>query len=415
MDYQALSPRDLIGKFPWGMSGSVRIIETFSDPHRPAIRPRDHRNGNGNRQRNLPLPASTLPGELTDGKRHDHRDRRGTGRPCPVGRDSERDARLFCRMEAPRPVLTFRGGAPGTFGTDTLNPLNLVGKVNGLFFSGGSAFGLSAADGVRRYLKERDVGFDTAHGVVPIVAGAIIFDLGINKTGVYPDADLAFEACRNASPEPVQEGSAGAGLGATVGKLFGFERCMKGGVGSSILHGAGGLKVGALMVVNAFGEVFDPDTGMKVAGARKSRREPQTGRNRAGTDEDDQLHGGIQRRRKTVIGAIVTNAQLNKVQLTKVAQMAHDGLAEDRLPGSHAVRRRCHFRPELRDRRGRGFEPHRCPGRLSRRGGNPQSGSKSARRRGGAGRQPGWARVDCGRDLRQPALRFCPPCRKIKP
>ena len=106
--------------------------------------------------------------------------------------------------------------------------------------------------------------------MVPAVAGAIIFDLGVNRTGVYPGADLAFEACRNASSKPVQEGSAGAGLGATVGKLFGFERCMKGGVGSSILHGAAGLKIGALIVVNAFGDIIDPETGTKVAGSRKT-------------------------------------------------------------------------------------------------------------------------------------------------
>ncbi|MGA2401704.1 MAG: P1 family peptidase [Syntrophobacteraceae bacterium] len=225
-----------------------------------------------------------------------------------------------------------RGGAPGTFGTDTLNPLNLVGKVNGIFFSGGSAFGLSAADGVRRYLKDRNVGFDSGHGLVPIVAGAIIFDLGINKTGVYPGADLAFEACGNASPAPVEEGSAGAGLGATVGKLFGFERCMKGGVGSSILHGGGGLKVGALIVVNAFGEVIDPDTGMKVAGARKSRESRELVDTVPALMKMTRFTGGFPGTQSTVIGAIATNALLNKVQLTKVAQMAHDGLARTVYP-----------------------------------------------------------------------------------
>jgi L-aminopeptidase/D-esterase-like protein len=227
--------------------------------------------------------------------------------------------------------VDIRGGAPGTFGADTLNPLNLVEKVNGIFFSGGSAFGLSAADGVRRYLKDRNVGFATGYGVVPIVAGAIIFDLGVNRTGVYPGAELAFEACRNASSEPVEEGNAGAGTGATVGKLFGFERCMKGGVGSSLLHGAAGLKVGALMVVNAFGEIIDPDTGMKIAGARKG------GESREMVDTIPALMkmtgflGGFPGE-NTVIGAIATNALLNKVQLTKVAQMAHDGLARTIYP-----------------------------------------------------------------------------------
>jgi len=228
--------------------------------------------------------------------------------------------------------VDIRGGAPGTFGADTLNPLNLVEKVNGLFFSGGSAFGLSVADGVRRHLKERNIGFDTGHGVVPIVAGAIIFDLGVNKTGTYPGADLALTACRNVSSQPVEEGSAGAGTGATVGKLFGFERCMKGGVGSSLIVGASGLKVGALMVVNAFGEIFDPGTGVKIAGARKSPDSLELVQTVPALMKMTGFSGGFPAAEGTVIGVIATNALLNKVQLTKVAQMAHDGLARTIYP-----------------------------------------------------------------------------------
>jgi L-aminopeptidase/D-esterase-like protein len=228
--------------------------------------------------------------------------------------------------------VDIRGGAPGTYGTDTLNPLNLVDKVNGLFFSGGSAFGLSVADGVRRYLKDRNAGFDTGHGVVPIVVGAIIFDLGVNTTGVYPGAELAMEACRNASPEPVEQGSTGAGTGATVGKLFGFERCMKGGLGSSLIHGAAGLKVGALMVVNSFGEVFDPDTGLKVAGARKSPESSILVHTAPAFMKMTRFMGGFPAGQSTVVGVIATNALLNKVQLTKIAQMAHDGLARAIYP-----------------------------------------------------------------------------------
>lgn len=228
--------------------------------------------------------------------------------------------------------VDIRGGAPGTFGTDTLNPLNLVEKINGLFFSGGSAFGLNAADGVRGYLKDRNAGFHTGHGIVPIVAGAIIFDLGVNRTGVYPGAELALEACRRASSEPVEEGNAGAGTGATVAKLFGFERCMKGGVGSSLIHGAAGLKVGALMVVNAFGEVYDPDTGMKIAGARKSPESREPVETIPALMKMTGFTGGFPTGQSTVVGAIATNASLNKVQLTKVAQMAHDGLARTIFP-----------------------------------------------------------------------------------
>ena len=228
--------------------------------------------------------------------------------------------------------VDIRGGAPGTVGADTLNPLNLVEKVNGLFFSGGSAFGLSAADGVRRYLKDRDIGYNTGHGVVPVVAGAIIFDLGVNKTGVYPDAELAVKACRAASSEKVKEGSEGAGKGATVGKLFGFERCMKGGIGSSLVQGAGGLKIGALFVVNSFGDIFDPDTGLKVAGARKSRESFEMVDTIPALIKSKGFLGGFPADECTVIGTIATNALLNKVQLTKIAQMAHDGLARTIYP-----------------------------------------------------------------------------------
>ncbi len=207
--------------------------------------------------------------------------------------------------------VDIRGGAPGTFGADTLNPLNLVEKVNGIFFSGGSAFGLSVAGGVQRYLQDCNVGFNTGYGVVPIVTGAIIFDLGVNRTGVYPGTDLAFEACRNASSEPVAEGNAGAGTGATVGKLFGFERCMKGGVGSSLLHGADGLKVGALMVVNAFGEIVDPNTGMKIAGARKSPGSNELVETVPALMKMTGFLGGFPAGESTVIGAIATNALFN--------------------------------------------------------------------------------------------------------
>ncbi len=227
--------------------------------------------------------------------------------------------------------VDIRGGAPGTYGADSLNPLNLVGRVNGLFFAGGSAFGLSAADGLRRYLRDRRVGFDTGHGLVPIVAGAIIFDLGINETEVYPDAQLAIEACGNASSGPVREGSAGAGLGATVGKLFGPERRMKGGVGSSCIHARNGIKVGALMVVNAFGEIYDPSTGAKVAGARKDAASLELSDSLPELTEMACVKGFAEGE-ATIVGAVATNARFNKTQLTKVAQMAHDGLARTVFP-----------------------------------------------------------------------------------
>jgi L-aminopeptidase/D-esterase-like protein len=224
-----------------------------------------------------------------------------------------------------------RGGAPGTFGTDTLNPLNLVNQVHGLFFSGGSAFGTSVAHGVRRYLRERGIGFDTGHGVVPIIAGGVIFDLGINDSGIYPDAELGYLACENASCDPVQEGSVGAGVGATVGKLFGGERAMKSGVGSVCIAGSGGLKVGALMVVNAFGDVLDPAINRSIAGSRKS---PDSLELLPAETEIFKMtrFRGFPDGQSTVVGAVVTNAKLTKTQLTKVAQMAHNGLARTIFP-----------------------------------------------------------------------------------
>ena len=224
-----------------------------------------------------------------------------------------------------------RGGAPGTYGTDALNPLNLVSQVHGLFLTGGSAFGLSAADGLMRHLAERKIGFDTGHGFVPIIAGAVIFDLGMNGTGTYPDAALAATACESASSDPVEEGCAGAGLGATVGQMRGFEACMKGGVGSSLIRHPSGLMVGALFVVNAFGDIVDPADGRKVAGCRVGH-ERATMADPFSAMMDLVRLGGFPQGEATVVGVVATNARLNKTQLTKVAQMAHDGLARTIYP-----------------------------------------------------------------------------------
>ncbi|MDR3567388.1 MAG: P1 family peptidase [Syntrophobacteraceae bacterium] len=227
--------------------------------------------------------------------------------------------------------VDIRGGAPGTYGTDTLNPVNLVDTVNALFFSGGSAFGLSCADGVREYLRERKEGFATGHGVVPIVSGAIIFDLGVNTSGNYPGAQLGAKACRMATSQAVEEGGVGAGSGATVAKLFGFNRCVKAGIGSSLVTGAAGLQVGALIVVNAFGEVYDPATGALVAGARSGGEAGEPIDTLPALRSMTGFQTGFSSQ-NTVVGAIATNALFSKVELTKVAQMAHDGLARTVFP-----------------------------------------------------------------------------------
>ncbi len=219
-----------------------------------------------------------------------------------------------------------RGGAPGTYGTDTLNPLNLVDRIHGLFFAGGSAFGLSVADGLRRFLKTRGVGFDSGHGRIPIVCGAVVFDLGVNRSGRYPDGDLALLACRNATSDPVAEGCVGAGTGATVGKLYGIDQAMMAGLGSVCIQTAAGLQVAALMVVNAFGDVRDPAQCRLLAGCREDADSMRL------LDADREIHKlqslrGFPDGQNTVVGVVATNARLNKTQLTKVAQMAHDGLA----------------------------------------------------------------------------------------
>lgn len=219
-----------------------------------------------------------------------------------------------------------RGGAPATCGTDTLNPLNLVHEVHALFFAGGSTYGMSVADGVKRYLRERNIGFNTGYGQVPIVAGAMIFDLGLNRSDRFPDAELGYEACEVATSAPVEQGCFGAGLGATIGKIHGIERAMKGGLGSSCIEGASGLKVGALMVVNAFGNIIDPGNRGTLAGCREGPGSLQL------VDAELELRRltrlrGFSDGRHTIIGAVVTNAKLTKRELTKVAQMAHDGLA----------------------------------------------------------------------------------------
>src|SRR5690606_22393794 len=173
-----------------------------------------------------------------------------------------------------------RGGAPGTRETDLLDPLNLVDKVNAIVLSGGSAFGLDTARGVMRYLEEHGTGFRTSAGVVPIVPAAILFDLNVGgKPGVRPTADCGYAAARAATTGPVAEGNVGAGAGATVGKMgrliepgdtFGRPGPMKGGLGSAAISLPNGLVVGALVAVNAVGDVIDPTTGQVIAGVRQA-------------------------------------------------------------------------------------------------------------------------------------------------
>jgi L-aminopeptidase/D-esterase-like protein len=222
-----------------------------------------------------------------------------------------------------------RGSAPGTRETDLLNPLNLVDQVHAVVLAGGSAFGLDAASGVMRYLEERKAGFPTAYGVVPIVPAAILFDLGVGDPKVRPGADCGYAAALAASGGLVEEGNVGAGAGATIGKMMGMERAMKGGMGSAAISLPDGLVVAALVAVNAYGDVIDPATGRVVAGVRTadgSRLADARVLLRTGTLQKKPIG------ENSTIGVVATNAKLTKTQAAKVAQMAHDGLARSITP-----------------------------------------------------------------------------------
>jgi L-aminopeptidase/D-esterase-like protein len=224
-----------------------------------------------------------------------------------------------------------RGSAPGTRDTDLLAPTATVEQVHGILLSGGSAFGLEAAGGVMRYLEERGVGFRFGGAVVPIVPAAILFDLGIGDPKIRPTADCGFRAASAATDGPVAEGNVGAGAGATVGKMGGRERAMKGGIGSAAITLPNGLVVAALVAVNARGDVIDPATGQVVAGMRT-----EDGRGLA--DVRRRLKSGQFERpfpeplQNTTIGVVATNARMTKTQATRIAQLAHDGLARAIVP-----------------------------------------------------------------------------------
>ncbi len=233
-----------------------------------------------------------------------------------------------------------RGGAPGTREIDALHPMHLVSKVHGIVLAGGSAFGLDAATGAMRYLEERGVGFDTRIARVPIVPSAILFDLGIGKSDVRPDAAMGYLACQNASTEPPAEGNVGAGTGATVGKILGPSQCMKSGIGTASMEIGAGVIVGAIAAVNAFGDVIDPASGEIIAGARsKDVGLLHIGAAGYFADTLQVMQTLIGRtalsfgsRGNTVIGVVATNAKLDKEEVNKVAQMAHDGLARTIRP-----------------------------------------------------------------------------------
>jgi len=233
-----------------------------------------------------------------------------------------------------------RGGAPGTRETDLLRPAHLVEKVHAVLLAGGSAFGLDAASGVMRYLEERKIGFDAGVARVPIVPAAILFDLAIGRPDVRPDAAMGYQACLNAKRESCAEGNVGAGTGATVGKILGPAQAMKSGIGSASMEIGAGVVVGALMAVNAMGDVVDPETGKIIAGARSAQVGPvHIGSEGYFADTLSVMKTlvgrsvlGFSARGNTVIGVVATNARMTKEEANKAAQMAQDGLARSIRP-----------------------------------------------------------------------------------
>ncbi|MDR7482470.1 MAG: P1 family peptidase [Armatimonadota bacterium] len=223
-----------------------------------------------------------------------------------------------------------RGAAPGTLGLSVLHPGNLVQQVHGVLLTGGSAFGLAAADGVMRYLEERNCGLDTRVARVPIVCGAVIFDLAVGSPRARPDAAMGYRACQHATAGPVAEGSVGAGTGATLGKVLGPAHAMKGGVGSCSVRLHDGAVVGALVVVNALGDVIAED-GTILAGARS----PQGG-------FADSARSLLRRppdavfATNTTLAVVATSAALSKAQCWRLAVQGHAGLSRAIAP-SHTL------------------------------------------------------------------------------
>ncbi len=231
-------------------------------------------------------------------------------------------------------AVDVRGAAPGTRETALLDPMHTVQEVHAVVLAGGSAFGLAAADGVMRYLEERGIGYATQAANVPIVPAAILYDLAVGgDPSIRPTADCGYRAALAATREPVAEGSVGAGAGATVGKLAGPGRAMKGGIGSAVVELSDGIRVAALMAVNAVGDVYEPATGTLLAGVRSGDGRRLAGARALLRQPAPQAPQG----ENTTIGVVATNAALDKAQLGIVARMAHDGLARAVRPAHTPV------------------------------------------------------------------------------
>ncbi|EFK11298.1 peptidase family T4 [delta proteobacterium NaphS2] len=222
-----------------------------------------------------------------------------------------------------------RGGAPSTRETDLLKPVNLVQEAHAVFLAGGSAFGLDAGAGIMQYLEEKGIGFDVQVTRVPVVCGAVLFDLALGDHRIRPDKEMGYQACLNAEAEDSAQGNVGAGTGASVGKIHGMDRAMKSGLGTYAMAWKN-LKVGALVAVNCLGQVIDPHTGEKLAGPlsedKKTVLDTEEIMLDAFADKQNLFSGN------TTIGVVATNGRFTKTEATKLASMAHNGYARTMRP-----------------------------------------------------------------------------------
>jgi len=227
-----------------------------------------------------------------------------------------------------------RGGAPGTRETDLLRPMHMVQKVHAILLAGGSAFGLDAAGGVMRWLESRKIGFKTQSAVVPIVPSAIIYDLGIGNPKIRPDAEMGIQACENATDNKPAEGNVGCGTGASIGKILGMGQAMKAGIGTCSREIGNGAIIGAIVVVNAFGDIVDTETRRIIAGVRNIKGIGSGIKSEEYFADTLKVMNSIVGRgilsitgkHNTVIGVIATNVKLSKEEANKFAETASDGI-----------------------------------------------------------------------------------------
>ena len=254
--------------------------------------------------------------------------------PLCIGQTENTEAATGCTVFiAPRGMragLDVRGGGPASRESQLLNPLMAAQSIHAIVLAGGSAYGLGAANGVMRYLEQNGIGYDTGYALVPLVAQSDLYDLSVGDASVRPDAAMGYEAARRAMEEPnYRDGNYGAGCGATVGKYAGMDYCMKSGIGSYAIQ-IGELKIGAIVVANALGDIYDWKTGRQIAGMLNEEKDGL----RSSAEYLRQSYAVVDNKftGNTTLGVVFTNARFEKAQLCKIAGMAHDGYARSINP-----------------------------------------------------------------------------------